>query len=328
MSIVVAEHNLNSSKTEAFVLKAREVHGDKYDYSLVDYTRNDRKVVIICPKHGKFEQRPNNHLTGKGCLDCSVVDKSHTFESFTSKAKILYSGTYDYSKVEFTRLLEPVTIVCKKHGDFQQTPKQHLSKNGGCRKCKKELVLSQRQEEFIRRSVEKYGDRYDYSQVVYQGAFTAVKIGCAIHGEYLKLPNNHLYGSHCSKCSAEERAARLHWDYLERCKLDDKLASSDAVLYLLKLNDVTESFLKVGISSSFNSRLSHYEKEGLSCEVLKVINTTAIKAALLEREVLRYISDQGLRYIPTKIFAGWTECATLDSKDDILEIYKGYINNE
>ncbi len=326
--LTVTEKAGLSDKSEAFVLKAKEVHGDKYDYSLVDYTRNDRKVVIVCPEHGKFEQRPNNHLDGKGCLDCSVANKSHTFETFISKSKILYSDAYDYSEVEFIRLLEPVTIRCRKHGYFQQTPKHHLSKNGGCPACSKDSILSRRQEEFIRRSVEKYGDRYDYSKVIYQGMFIPVKIGCAVHGEYLKIPNNHLNGSHCPKCSSEERASRLHWDYLERCKLDEKLANSDAVLYLLKLKGDNESFLKVGVSSSFNSRLPHYKKDGMTYEILEVVNTTAIQAALLEREVLKYIRENDFRYIPDKVFGGWTECATLESKERLLEIFKEFNNNE
>jgi hypothetical protein len=56
--------------TEEFIHKAKAVHGDKYDYSKVKYINNRIKVLIICPIHGDFEQKPSNHLQGQGCPTC------------------------------------------------------------------------------------------------------------------------------------------------------------------------------------------------------------------------------------------------------------------
>ena len=56
--------------TEEFISKAKEVHGNKYDYSKVEYVNNHTKVCIICPKHGEFWQTPNHHLLGHGCSKC------------------------------------------------------------------------------------------------------------------------------------------------------------------------------------------------------------------------------------------------------------------
>lgn len=69
-------------------------------------------------------------------------------------------------------------------------------------------------------------------------------------------------------------------------------------------------------------------RRGLNFEVLQVVNTTAIKAATFEREALKYIRENSIRYIPNKMFAGWTECATLESKDQLVKLFEGYINNE
>lgn len=315
------------NKSEIFAFKAKQVHGDKYNYSLVDYKRSTSNVTIICSEHGGFKQIPTNHLTGNGCPRCAAEGRSNNLETFIEKSKALHSGVYDYSKVDFVSPIEPVTITCKIHGDFEEKPKHHLV-GAGCPECRKEATLKKRQKEFIRRSVEKHGDRYDYSKVVYQDVRIHVRIGCPTHGEFLQKPDIHMLGSKCPKCSSEERAAKQHWDYLERCKLDSKLANSDAVLYLLKLSDECETFLKVGISSSFKRRLSHYKEEGLDFEILEVVNTTAIQAALLEREALKYIREFNIRYIPDKVFAGWTECATLESKDQLLEIFKEFISND
>ena len=316
------------NKSEVFAFRAKEIHGDKYTYSLVDFKRNDRKVSIGCPVHGTFEQTPSNHLCGRGCPDCGTENRTYNLHTFIEKSMEVHNSAYDYSKVKFISIENPVVITCNTHGDFEQRPKYHLTKGSGCPECAKDSILRRRQEDFIRRSVEKHGDRYDYSKAVYEDSRIPVKIGCSAHGEFLQKPWFHSNGSKCPKCAYEDRAEKQHWDYLERCKLDDNLANSDAVLYLLKLNDNNECFLKVGISSSFKRRLGHYKEEGLNFEVLEVVNTTAIKAALLEREVLKYIRDQGLRYIPTKLFAGWTECATLESECQLVEVLRRLSINE
>ena len=58
--------------TEEFITRAKLRHGDKYDYSLVDYKSSTEKVKIICPIHGVFEQAPVSHLRGCGCCECRI----------------------------------------------------------------------------------------------------------------------------------------------------------------------------------------------------------------------------------------------------------------
>jgi len=78
--------------TEEFIKKAKEIHGDKYDYSKVEYTRAKEKVIIICPIHGEFKQTPNDHLQTKGCKYCSYERTSKRFKKskgdFLKKAKL------------------------------------------------------------------------------------------------------------------------------------------------------------------------------------------------------------------------------------------------
>ena len=50
--------------------KFNKIHGNKYDYSLVEYVNNTTKVKIICPIHGIFEQTPKSHLDGNNCYKC------------------------------------------------------------------------------------------------------------------------------------------------------------------------------------------------------------------------------------------------------------------
>lgn len=119
--------------TQDFIKKAQEKHGDKYDYSKVDYKNAHTKICIICPEHGEFWQTPTSHLQGTKCPKCS--GKFHyTTQDFIEKAKQIHGDKYDYSKVEYKNNSTKVCIVCPEHGEFWQTPVNHLTGNG-CPNC-------------------------------------------------------------------------------------------------------------------------------------------------------------------------------------------------
>lgn len=124
---------------EEFVKKAKEVHGDKYDYSKVEYKNKRTKVCIICPTHGEFWQYPDNHVINKNnCPYCSGKKKKTT-DIFIEEAIKIHGKRYDYSKVEYKRAHDKVCIICPEHGEFWQTPHSHLSMKCGCKSCKKSL---------------------------------------------------------------------------------------------------------------------------------------------------------------------------------------------
>jgi len=124
--------------TEEFIERAKKVHGDKYDYSMVEYVNAHTKVKIICPIHGEFEQMPNPHFNGSGCLKCSGSYKMST-EELISKAKEVHGNKYDYSLVEYKDSKTKIKIKCPIHGVFEQIPRTHL-KGTGCMECKKTLI--------------------------------------------------------------------------------------------------------------------------------------------------------------------------------------------
>lgn len=106
-------------------------HNDKYGYSLVNYENVRTKVDIICKKHGVFSQLPLHHIKGQGCKKC--VQYSNTNE-FIKKSFELHGYKYDYSLVKYIRSNLKVKIICKEHGEFEQTPNSHLS-GSGCPIC-------------------------------------------------------------------------------------------------------------------------------------------------------------------------------------------------
>lgn len=120
--------------TQTFIKKAIEKHGKLYNYSEVHYERNDKKVCIICPAHGKFWQMPSSHLSGKGCMSCNRGECLDG-KRFVRLAKKIHGDKFDYSKVKYINSKTPVTIICKKHGEFHPVPNNHISKLSGCPKC-------------------------------------------------------------------------------------------------------------------------------------------------------------------------------------------------
>lgn len=119
--------------TESFTDKAHKVHCNKYTYTDTIILNNKDKVVITCPVHGNFEQKPSNHLVGKGCPKCYGNSK-FTTNDFIQKSESMHGGKYDYSKVSYTTARSKVTIICPEHGEFQQSAFKHYS-GQGCPDC-------------------------------------------------------------------------------------------------------------------------------------------------------------------------------------------------
>lgn len=121
--------------TEEFITRSREVHGHKYDYSLMEYVKSSVKVRIICPIHGVFEQSPNNHVSMKqGCPQCAVEQRYLNTREFIKHAREVHGDRYDYSLVEYLNNRSKVRIICSEHGVFEQTPDNHL-KGCACPQC-------------------------------------------------------------------------------------------------------------------------------------------------------------------------------------------------
>lgn len=127
-------YGIVKSTTEEFIEKAKEVHGNKYDYSLSEYLNATTKVKIICSENHEFWQSPNSHLQGSGCPICYSVGKQTTTEDFIEKAKEVHGDKYDYSLVNYTNSSTKVKIICSKNHEFWQIPNSHLA-GCGCPIC-------------------------------------------------------------------------------------------------------------------------------------------------------------------------------------------------
>lgn len=120
--------------TKEFIEKAKQVHGEKYDYSQTIYYGMKKKVKIICPEHGAFEQVAYDHLRGFKCKNCKYKEDRLTLDEFIDKSKKIHGDKYDYSKVKYLNNHTNITIICPEHGEFKIKPSHHLM-GMGCHFC-------------------------------------------------------------------------------------------------------------------------------------------------------------------------------------------------
>lgn len=201
--------------TANFIEDAKNLHGDLYDYSKFEYINNRKKSIIICKRCGcELFMTPFNHLQGNGCKKCNIKkysdNRRHTNSMFIEKAKKIHGNRYDYSKIFYRGSDEKVTIICEEHGEFYQSPSNHLSGHG-CFKCmRKVLELKNRKSipELLCELNEKYEnilhdikivdtnrEKYDLSKIM-------VSYVCNIHGRRESPATRLLYGiSNCDLCN-------------------------------------------------------------------------------------------------------------------------------
>jgi len=247
--------------TEEFKKRAKEKHGDTYDYSKVKYINSNTKIIIVCNKHGDFEQLPNNHsYRGDRCPKCA--GKYKTSEEFIKEAKIKHEDKYDYSKVKYINSNTKIIIICNKHGDFEQLPTSHLSQGCGCPKCAGNIKSTT--EEFIKKAKIKHGDKYNYSKIEYTNNHTEVDIKCNVdgHGIFKQTPHNHSStGQGCPKCAGNIKSTTEEFIKKAKIKHGDKYDYTD-VNYI---NAFTEVDIKCNVHGIFKQTPANHSSTGQGC---------------------------------------------------------------
>ena len=212
----ICSHLNRKMTTEELIEKARNVHGDKYDYSKVKYVDYHSKVCVICPVHGEFWITPSLHISQKcGCPKCSKYKKLTT-EEFIERARKVHGDKYDYSKAEYVNSSTKVCIICPIHGEFWTTPNAHIIAKHNCPKCSHPSYKKER-EDFIREAKEVHGDKYDYSKVKYINSRSKVCIICPEHGEFWQIPYIHS-GQKCGCPNCAKNKKLTQNEFIERAK--------------------------------------------------------------------------------------------------------------
>ena len=211
---------------DRFILKSKEIHGDKYDYSMIlrQHIKNSKSYIyIICKTcEYKWETTINSHMGhGHGCPSCSGSLK-WTIERFLSKAKELHDDNFDYSLVKETHISNNsnLPITCKTCGyAWNVNLYAHISGKNGCPSCSGKARWTLKR--FLEKATKIHGNKYDYSLVE----------DIMVNSKYSKLPIicrlcqyqwNPTLGDHINgKCGCPSCSGKAKWNYkrfLEKAK--------------------------------------------------------------------------------------------------------------
>jgi very-short-patch-repair endonuclease len=186
--------------TDNFIKNAIDIWGNKYDYSLTEYTNARTKIKIIYDGI-IYEQLPGSHLKYpvEGYLDQKI---------FLQKAHKKWGNKYDYTLVQFKTANTKIKILYKGQ-IWEQTPHNHL-------KYAPERILRKTHEEFVEESKLIHDDKYNYDKTIYLLDREKVIITCPLHGDFEQLPNHHKKGIGCPTCSeskGEKEIAKILKSY-------------------------------------------------------------------------------------------------------------------
>ena len=326
---------------EEFIERAKKIHGDKYDYSKVNYINASTKVCIICPEHGEFWQTAGEHFRGSGCPKCKSEHLSEVFkmskEEFIERAKKIHNNKYDYSKVEYVNCDTPVNIICPNHGEFKATPYNHL-RGQRCPVCTNEdksVRMADTKEEFIEKAKKIHGDKYDYSNVEYKNNRTKVKIICPKHGEFMQKPTDHLRGHGCPTCGCNISKVENEIYEMVKSYCPDAVHNDKTVIEPLEL-DIYVPSLRIGIeynglrwhSEEFNKD-RHYHVDKLEkcnengIRLIQIFEDEWLENKELIKEKILYIL--GLERDKPKIFARKCKIKEVDKETAKIFLKKNHI---
>lgn len=180
------------------------MHGEKYNYDLVNYKGNKTKVKILCIEHNVFEQSPKSHLHGSGCTKYGLLKiktSRYLKEDIIKMTKEAHDDKYDYSKFEFINMSTKTIVICPKHGEYEIEPIIQL--NHGCKKCYYDIIGNNNRksfDNFLQKANKKHNNFYDYSKVNYIDSSTKIEIICPKHGSFWQVPSLHYCGNGCPIC--------------------------------------------------------------------------------------------------------------------------------
>lgn len=263
--VLILNGESHKKDTNHFIKKAKEIHGDFYDYSKSNYTHSLNPVEIICLLHGPFIMKASNHINNKqGCPKCGNTrtknKNTRTLNSFIEQISMKENfNKYDFSNiVQFDTMRSKIYPTCLSHGKYITTPSNVInSKYFGCNKCKKQDDRFTT-EKFIEISKNIHGDSYNYDNADYTTAHTTIKVTCPKHGDYECKPYNHMAGKgFCPKCTDFVSSYEMEiFDYLKNIGVDD-VENTVRRFENIKEIDIFSEIFKVGIE--FNGLYWHSE---------------------------------------------------------------------
>lgn len=211
--------------TEQFIERSKKKYGNQFDYSLCIYKNSKEPVTLRCSNQHIFQICPSSHLSKiskGGCMECYSVNRGalnikYNHETYIKCVSELYKNQYDYSKTVYVNLKTPITITCRIHGDFIQSPVGHLHLRHGCTKCGIIKTANSRMltEDKIEAKLNKFrlihNHYYQYGKIFRENSVLWLEIICPKHGSHITRFFNHEKGHGCPKCTSVSSNVQIEW---------------------------------------------------------------------------------------------------------------------
>jgi len=238
------------------------------------------------------------------------MSKKLTKEEFVQRAIDVHKDRYSYQNVEYVKMLQKICITCKVHGDFWQTPADHLW-NHGCPKCKADK-RSFSWVEMFNQFPDKNKNYYTYDETTYKRNSVKMKMVCPKHGEFWQKPELHKNGAGCKICTASGGPGKYCETIFNR---KPELKQKPGFLYYIELLDANNTkFYKIGITTSMKNRFYNFIENNHG-KVLWIRKDTLYNCFLLEQKILQ--ENTNFLYRPMNLnIGGKTECLTKEIIDD------------
>lgn len=231
-----------------------------------------------------------------------MAQKSLDTSTFIEQVVAIHGDKYDYSKTDYKTARIKVEIICKKHQiSFWITPNKHKLGKGcnicGCERQAEKVKLSQ--EEFEDKANNIHNFKFDYSNTIYLGHRNDIIVNCPLHGTWTTKAASHLRGTNCPSCTLLDKKGMGKFAFIHRCK------NKPGILYIAKLHNDLDSFIKVGITS--NSLLQRNPSAG-KYRVEKILEIKDNPDKIFDLETLLHEQLAEYKYQPLIEFGGHTEC--------------------
>lgn len=323
-----------SEKYKSFVSRSILKHNERFDYSESKYIDDNKKLTIICRKHGNFEITPKNHLRNKngGCPQCSSEDNTnrqigitknsslyYSRDTFLKKAKEKFGDRFIYDLSTFEkRTIGKIKITCKEHGTFEINPHLHLLSTHGCKECSRKIIdIAQltTYDETIEKIKLIHKDKYTYpesNRLIYKNRRSSIEVVCPKHGIFITFAQSLLSNHGCMRCAAKYRVEHSFCPggYSNELFLNNPvLKNKTAYLYYSEINN--GEFYKIGIttkSPEVRAKDLRYKSKGnvYKVTIIKSKETTLFKAFTIEQSIL-------MNYKTYREYKPW--CTELFNKD-------------
>lgn len=285
----------NANNAKNFFRKASEKFNNKFQYDVDSYKNSFENVKFICPNHGEMEVIAKNHLESKyGCNKCNDDERNNNkFNSFLKSATKKYGNKFKYSKSDFVNNKVKTKIICPTHGEFYNSPANHLATTFGCPECAKDND----RDIFFKKANEQFNNKFQYDESSYKKIKGNISFICPSHGKIKMNALSHLKSKYgCVKCSNESQLDTRFNLFVsianEKYGEKYKYSKSDFIKYKNKIKIVCPDH------GSFFSTPDNHLVTAFGCPNCAKVSTESVG----ELKVKNFLNELNIGFVQEKSF--------------------------